>query len=232
MSLLAAALVLTLSSVPVETAGPSAARPVRGAALLASAVVPGTGELILGSNRRGEAMLWFDGALWGALVGLSWYGASRESDARLYASRWAGADLRVAEARYYKALEGYDDADDFNEQVRSDARFRFPDDPARQRRYYDSLAYLGQTAWNWTSDSARYEYWNLRRSGRSAGLTAQFVVAALVLNRLVSVLDCAFFVRTPVGSASVGLRPEGMRQSRIEFSPGVDEPGIKLSYRF
>jgi hypothetical protein len=192
----------------------------RGRAILASMALPGAGQLMLGSARRGEALLWLDGALWALWSGFSWYGSAREHDARLYAGQEAGADLAVKESRYYRALEQYDNADQYNETVRSDARDIYPDDPASQHAYYERQGYFGARAWNWSSDSARYRYWGTRRAGRDAALNAQFAVGALVLNRLASLVDCAFFAGR-----------EGAAK-RVEFRPGRGEPGIKVCYRF
>jgi hypothetical protein len=192
----------------------------RGRAILASMALPGTGQMILGSAKRGEALLWFDGALWALWSGFSWYSSAREHDARLFAGHEAGADMSVREAGFFKALERYDNADQYNEDVRADARYMYPDDPQRQHDYYESHKYDGPQAWDWSSDSARYDYWAKRKSGRTAALRAQFAVGALLLNRLASVVDCAFFAGRS-GS-----------ESRVEFRPDDTEPGVKVCYRF
>jgi len=192
----------------------------RGRAILASIALPGTGQMMLGSAKRGEALLWLDGTLWALWSGFSWYSSARERDARVFAGREADADLTIRELRYYRALEQYDNSDLYNEGVRSDARDIYPDDPERQHAYYESQGYFDSEAWNWSSDSARYRYWGRRRSGRDAALKAQFVVGALVLNRLASLVDCAFFAGRD-GSAR-----------RVDFRPGDAEPGIKVCYRF
>jgi len=189
----------------------------RGRAILASMALPGTGQMILGSAKRGEALLWFDGTLWALWGGFSWFSSAREHDARLFAGREAGADLNVRESRYYRALEQYDNADQYNDGVRADARDIYPDDPELQHVYYESQKYFGSKTWNWSSDSARFRYWG---TGRDAALNAQFVVGALLLNRLASVVDCAFFA----GS--------GRSEPRVEFRPGDTEPGIKVCCRF
>lgn len=215
------ALVIILGGLSLATGGvPSAPRPRRPLAMLFSAALPGTGQMYMGSQKRGEALLWLDGAVWATWAGLRWYGGARENDARLVAAREAGADLGQTESRYYKALEAYDNADLYNEQVRADARARFPDDPDAQHSYYDSLGYFGRQAWNWSSDSARIGFWQTRRSGRSAMQVAGFAVAGLVLNRLASVIDCAFFAREPALAGRVQLMPSG------------NQPGISICYRF
>jgi hypothetical protein len=213
--------ILTLAVAVQPAAGSTAPKPSpRGRAILASLALPGTGQMMLGSSKRGEALLWLDGALWALWSGFSWYGSAREMDARLFAGREAGADLTVRELRYYRALEQYDNADEYNEGVRSDARDIYPDNPERQHAYYLSQGYFGTMGWNWSSDSARFRYWGTRRSGRDAALNAQFAVGALVLNRLASLIDCAFFAgrEGPTG--------------RVEFRPTESEPGIKVCYRF
>jgi hypothetical protein len=192
----------------------------RGGAILASMALPGTGQMMLGSAKRGEALLWLDGGLWALWTGFSWYSSAREHDARLLAGREAGADLARKEPRYFKAMERYDNADQYNEGVRADARDMYPDDPQRQHDYYQSQGYFGAQAWNWSSDSARFDYWGTRKSGRTAALRAQFAAGALLLNRLASVVDCAFFAG------------RGRSSSRVEFRPGAAEPGIKVCYRF
>jgi len=192
----------------------------RGRAILASMALPGTGQMMLGSAKRGEALLWLDGTLWALWSGFSWSSSAHDHDARLFAGREAGADLTVRESRYYRALEQYDNSDQYNEDVRVDARDIYPDDPDEQHEYYLNHGYFGSKAWNWSSDSARYRYWGTRRAGRDAALNAQFAVGALLLNRLASLVDCAFFAGR-----------EGSTK-RVEFRPGNVEPGIKVCYRF
>ncbi len=176
--------------------------------------------MLLGTRKRGEGLLWLDGSLWALLAGFSWYGNAREQDARLLAASEAGADLKIRTQGYYKALERYDNAEQYNEDVRREARDLYPNDPDAQHRYYESHGYFGVSAWDWSGDSARYDYWRTRKSGRTALLRAQFVTGALVLNRLASLVDCAFFCREP-----------GQRV-RVGFEPGEIEPGIKVCFRF
>jgi len=193
----------------------------RGVATLASAAIPGTGQLLLGQPVRGEIMLWADAAAWTVWLSTSWLSAVREEDARLAAAVHAGADLAVRDADYYRALERYDNSDEYNEDVRREARERYPDDPDAQRRYYAANGCLGSAAWNWDSDSSRIQlYWRTRKSARAAGLGAQFALGALLLNRLVSIIDCAFFSR------------ESALSSRFRVQPTAGRLGLELRAAF
>ncbi len=191
-------------------------RPV---AVVSSAFLPGTGQLLLGAQKRGEAIIWLEGAAWFAWTGFTWYGNSRQEDAKLMARREAGADISQTARRYYTALERYDNSEQFNEDIRREARSRYPNDPQAQHQYYLQNGYFGEQAWDWSSDSARIGFWRVRRSSRTALQRAGFVAAGMVLNRLVSVLDCTFFV------------PRPNAQSRLEFGTGRTLASLEFRYR-
>jgi hypothetical protein len=194
--------------------------PSRGLATLASAALPGTGQLMLGNRVRGEAQLWLDGAILAVWAGTSLYGSSREQDARLVASRECGADLSRTDAAYFKALERYDNVQEYYEDLRREARDRFPDDPAAQRDYYESRKFPAAAEWDWSSDSARFDYWETRRAARGALQAAGFAAGALLLNRIVSVVDCAFFAGGHTSTA------------RLEIVPATELAGLEVRYRF
>lgn len=199
-----------------------AARPVNdyGLKLLASAVLPGSGQMLSGARGRGEAMMWLDGTFWLCWAGLSWYRSNKEQDAKLVAKEFAHANTSIADPKYYRALERYRSSEEFNEDVRREAREIYPDDPDAQRRYYESRAYFGEAAWRWSSDSIRiYSYWQTRKTVRSIGMAASFLSAALVLNRLISFVDYLFFA------------PDAKFLGRIECKPTQNSTGLELRYR-
>lgn len=210
---------LTTAILIAAAAGAALAAPARGTAILASAVLPGSGQLLLGARGRGEAQVWIEAGIWAFFGGSKYAQGLRENDARLIAGREAGA-LRLAdEPAYFRALERFDNSDQYNENVRSDARARYPDDPVAQMEYYLANGYFGDEAWNWSSDSARLRYYGIRKSARTAALQAQFATGALVLNRLVSVVDCAFFARSPAETRRVHLRSPS---DRLALGVAVD----------
>jgi len=194
--------------------------PRRGLAILSSLALPGTGQMLLGTSGRGEAQLWLDGAIWATWGGLTWLGSNREGDARVIAGRESGGDMSITKASYFRALERYDNADEYNEDVRREARSRYPDDPEAQHSYFERNGYFGEQAWNWSSDSARFQYWRTRKSARSAVLAAGFAAGGLLVNRLLGALDCAFFVKEPGG------------HSRFEFGTGDGLTSVEVRYRF
>lgn len=210
--------ILVIAAISVS----AAAEVNRGLAILSSAVLPGSGQYLLGSRTRGEVLMWVDGAVALTWLGFSWYGANREQDARLRAARDAGADPDFDDNRYYRALERYDNIERQEEDLRREARSRHPDDPVAQREYFEQRRFPASVAWDWSSDSARFDYWRVRRNARSATLNAGFAAGGLLLGRIVSILDCAFFA----GDARSG------RVGRLEAGPGDRFTSLELRYRF
>ncbi len=213
------AFALAITSLPKESNyEPSRINP--GISVISSVVIPGSGQLINNAQKRGEAMMWLDGVLWVSYASFSWYRNNREQDARLIAKKYADADISIKDPGYYRALERYNNTEQYNEDIRRRARELYPDDPDAQRRYFAAHGYFGESQWQWQSDSFRvYLYWQTRRSARQVGMTVSFLTAGLVLNRIVSLLDCIFF-----------LPGKGLGK-KIEFLPTKAQPGIELRYR-
>lgn len=192
----------------------------RGLATFTSMIIPGSGQMLSNARNRGEVMIWLDALLWIGWTGFSWYRTNREQDARIIAHQYAGADISIRDNKYYQALERYNNSETYNEDIRREARELYPDDPDAQRRYFESHGYFDKAQWQWKSDSIRiFSYWQTRRSARNAGMAVSFFSAALVLNRIVSFIDCIFFL------------PERRIGDKLEVIPIMNEPGIQLRYR-
>lgn len=190
----------------------------KGKAILASALVPGWGQTILKNNLKGEIMLWVDGAIWLAYGGYTWYGNSRNRDAKIFARNNAQANLGIKSDKYFRELERYNNSSIYNDDIRREARERFPDDPEAQNNYIMQNGYFNDSTWNWNADSLRFVYWEKRKSARSAFTKAGFVLGGALLNRVVSMIDCAFFT------------PD--KRNKIGIVPNLEQPGIGLIYRF
>jgi hypothetical protein len=209
-------------------AGLVAAQPQQynGKYILASLALPGTGEMWLNSRLKGELFLWSDAAVWLTYGTMTAVGSSRNQTARLFARQYSGSSLVPRTDEYYVALERYPNSEMYNEDVRREAREMYPDNPDRQRAYVESHSYSGDKAWNWGSDSLRYNYWRQRKGARSVLHAAGFVLGAALVDRLASAIDVAFFTPNPSSGAA---RP---RNSRLAAVPTLDRPGMTVFYRF
>jgi len=186
-------------------------------AMVTSAIIPGTGEWLLGDKTKSEIFLWLDGAIWLTYISLSWYGNSKEHDARLFAVNSAGAVLNHKDKGYYKLLENYDNSEEYNAVVMREARYRYPDSIEAQKEYLAKNGYFGDAAWDWPSDSARFTYFYKRRSARVTLHQAGLLLGGILINRLVSFFDCALF--TP-------------DRTKLGILPNQEKLGFAIVYKF
>jgi hypothetical protein len=197
--------------------------------ILASLAVPGAGEMWMNSRLKGEIFLWTDAAVWLTWGTMMTIGNSSDHSARLFAGQYSGSSTTQRADDYYVALERYPTSDMHNEDIRREAREMYPDNPERQRTYAESRSYTGNLAWNWGSDSLRFNYWRQRKSARSVLHAAGFVLGAALVDRLVSAIDVAFFTPTPDHQS---LTPGASPLSRFAAAPALDRPGLAVYYRF
>jgi hypothetical protein len=189
-------------------------------AMVASAIIPGTGEWLLGDKTKAEIFLWLDGAIWLTYLSLSWYGNSKEHNARLLAVKSAGAVLNHKDKDYYRVLENYDNSLEYNTVVMREARYRYPDSVEAQKEYLAKYGYFGDAAWDWPSDSARFTYFYKRRSARLTLHQAGMVFGGILLNRLVSFFDCALFT------------PDRTVSKKMGIVPNPEKTGFTIVYKF
>ena len=227
-------LFFVLTPCRAQTVVPSSPPVYTGRYILASLVLPGSGQYLMGSKARGEAYLWTDAAIWLTYGGMTAVGNLRNQSAKLYARQYSGASLTQPTDDYYVALERYATSDDYNTDIRRDARELYPDDPQAQKAYLQSHGYFGDQTWAWDSDSSRYAYWHMRMGERSVLHTAGFVLGAALLNRVVSAVDAAFFTKSDGHAAIGGAQPSDhfSLADRLGAEPTLDRPGLTLQYRF
>lgn len=173
--------------------------PSRGKTILMSAVMPGWGQLSW--NRRGSAAVFMatDVAAWTSLAVFRVQGNLRKDRYIEFAESFAGVVNGRDEAdSYYQSLARYDRSDpgpgSYNEiEVRLVAkRELFPDDPAAQDAYIAENSITGDLGWNWQSEDRRFEYADIRSSSESSFHRSEFAVAAVIANRIVSVMHAVW----------------------------------------
>lgn len=178
-------------------------------AALLSGLLPGAGEYYAKSPNRARLFLATEALVWGAYLGFTYYGRRVRDDYRAYASSQAGADLSLHSEEYYNAMEQYSSSEDYNTDVRREARMLYPDDPERQLAYYREKGYFGDQEWEWEDESVWIEYRELRVKSRSAFQRAIYMTGLAVLNRGLSIIDSFYLVKA-YNEKSIGLeiKPE------------------------
>lgn len=192
----------------------------------ASALLPGMGELYLGEQKMVRPFVWVDAALWITAIGSYVIGNRYITSAHDYAVRHAGLNTNskdvsllntVGDYRSRGGVDGQNSSPDMNEDynqamIRSGKKI---DDE------FDS-----SILWDWgSSDNPETtehidEYKNRLSHYRISRIVFQASIGALVLNRVISVLDVMRVYRATSSKSF---------SERVRFLPEFAEDGSGLS---
>ncbi len=148
----------------------------RGLAILFSALLPGMGELYADSYSSGKYFTIADGVLWGTLVGVSTYADNQEDNYRAFAQTYGGVNLNGKDKAYFANIANYLNINDYNHAKELERNFNDV--------YYEETHY-----WRWADQSERKEYRSMWKSSETAKNSTRFIVGALILNRVASVIN-------------------------------------------
>ena len=163
------------------------------AAMLMSLAVPGSGHYYVDKNKSAYVYLAFDAAFVFGAVLFNNIANGRETEARSFAHMAAGIESAPSGEAYWRHVGAYMDAAQYNEAIELS---RGSDDGL----YTDPKAW-----WRWADESQQEEYNGIRQKARDLRVASSFFIGALVLNRLVSVVDLRVFRKK---SLSGGVRFE------------------------
>jgi len=142
-----------------------------------SLILPGLGELYADNFRTGRYYMGADAALWLTYAGLRTYGQWLRQDAQSFAVQNSGANFSGKGDQFSIDIGNFNNVNDYN-----DAKMR--------NRQFDLLYDPNSNfAWQWSSEDARLNYKHLRTRGDAVTHNSQFVIGALVINRIISAVS-------------------------------------------
>jgi TM2 domain-containing membrane protein YozV len=152
-----------------------------GLAIFYSFLLPGMGELYADSYGSGKYFTIADGALWGTLAGFVTYGKWEENNYKAYAKAYGGVNTEGKDDRYFANIGNYIDIHQYNTEKELNREFN---------KFYDENTFY----WSWTSQSQRREYRSMWKASENAYNAIQFIVGALILNRVASAINAVRLV--------------------------------------
>ncbi len=164
-----------------------------------SLVLPGWGELKMQEKKRAKIFMATDLAIISTyLLGKSfnrWY-IDRYT---AYGTLHADADMNGKNYAFIVNMSNYDSMDDYNHDMMIHHNANYLDD------IYEDPSYN----WQWDSTNNRINFNNMRESSLIAEKFAEFAVAGLIINRVVSAIDVLYLKnsKSPV-ALSAFLLPE------------------------
>ncbi len=187
-------------------------------AVALSLVLPGSGEMYAGNVRTGYYLMAVDGALWLTYAGFVLHGDWIMEDARNFASMRAGADFSGKDDRFDVNIGNFISPAAYNETR------------LRNREYAETYSAPGYE-WLWLQEGDRLHYRSLRIKSNQIHQASEFVIGALVVNRIIS----AFLAWRSVEShnAADQLRSGLHLETTVQHMGGtVHGLGLKLTASF
>lgn len=184
-----------------------------GLAILLSAVLPGMGELYADGYSSGKYFTIADGVLWGGLIGVSTYAKNQEDSYKAFAETFGKVNLNGKDDKYFADISGYIDVYEFNH----------IQDLSRSNDIYNETTHY----WKWSGQEQRREYRAMWKSSETAYNSTRFIVGALILNRIASVINAVRLVN----KYNNNLKTELGWDVSFNYSNTLSEPD-KLSMNF
>lgn len=208
-----------------------------GLAIGASAILPGMGQLYLGEKKFVRAYVWSDVAFWTSTIGSYFFGQRQISNAQAYASRYAGVVNPSDNVDFLNTMGDYRSRSGVSGQNSN---------PDMDEDYDQAQLRAGKTVdneypedashtWDWGSSdnpatTAHINHYNdILQKYRVSRIVFQISVGALILNRVISILD-VMRVYHATSSGDLAGAPKWKVQMYPEFYP--DGSGVSMFVGF
>ena len=190
-----------------------------------SLVFPGWGELSLNESSRGQKLIAADIILWLTVFNGKNLSKNYESDYRAFASEHAGVNWNHTDYLFAVDIGYYDDLNAYNSAKARQRSLELETDlNGGLIREYGHTMYPenGDFDWQWDNDSNRKSYKDMRISSANWDKYANFAIAGLLVNRVISVIDVMYLEK--MGS-SIPI------QSQV-IANGSNDLQLKLTFPF
>ena len=190
-----------------------------------SLLFPGWGELSLNNTSRGQKLLAADVILWLTVLNGKNLSKNYESDYRAFANEHAGVDWNHTDYLFAVDIGYYEKLDDYNsEKARQRSLEMETTSNGNLIREYGHSIYPenGNFDWEWDNTANRQSYKDLRVSSANWDKYANFAIAGLIINRVVSVIDVIYLEKTG--------KPTPIQSEVV--TKGADDLQLKLSFPF
>jgi len=146
-------------------------------AVVYSLLLPGMGDLYAEHFSTGKYFVMADAGLWLTYAGFRMQASWLKQDAQSFASQHSSASFAGKDAQFAVNLGNYASVDAYNQAKLRNGEYGLLYDPR------------SSFSWNWDSDADRLAYKARRARSDEVVRNSEFVLGALVLNRIVAALS-------------------------------------------
>lgn len=164
-------------------------------AILKSLVLPGLGQLSMGSHQKARAFLIAEGSIWATIFTAASLHRGFNKNLRSWAVSHAGNTFSEKPDMYYFNMGQYMSLKDYNEQM------------MRERSIHAIYPDIESYRWSWDSEDNQAKFRDLRRISINANSVATFAIGSLVLNRAISAIH-VLYLHSMVPGVTSWVLPE------------------------
>ena len=195
-------------------------------AMLYSAIVPGLGEIYIKDYNKAAVFLTVEAA-----IILSYFRLEAETNWATNSYKqfaYSIADIpKDREDSYYQLIQDFKSSESYNKGIIRDARNYFliyKNDPLGYEEYLEKYLIPEDMEWDWENNKNWFKYKDLRRDKQNFEIYTKFTLAAVILNRIISVIDS--------GVSAKKLNKESKYLGKLSFQPDWNKKGIKINYEY
>jgi hypothetical protein len=184
-------------------------------AILYSALLPGMGELYAGNYHSGKYFTIAEASLWSIYIGMNYYQDLKKDNLIAYAKSNGGVDPSNKDDDYYATISQYKNIEQYN----NDKAFN---------RLFNEMYNVDLYYWKWNSENERKLYRNLWLSSQNAKNNQRFIVGAMIINRLISIINAVRLT----ASYNKNLLQESSWDLFLDYDNNVNSvSNISLNYK-
>jgi hypothetical protein len=155
-----------------------------------SLLFPGLGHRAINHTSRGQIFMAADVGTWGGFGGFRLQGHLRRKSYIDMAHIYAGVPSPEGRSdEYYRFLGEFPSSNDYDEEIRREARARYGDDIAARDSYYDAHKMPADQIWQWKSEAEWSRYRDKRNASQLSYKRGRYLLGLAVANRLLAAVD-------------------------------------------
>ena len=147
--------------------------------LVRSLILPGWGELKMEETKRSRILMASDLSIFVTYFLGKSFNASYIDQYKAYGALYANADMSGKDYSFVVSMSDYNSMDEYNQDMSN-------------RKNYDDIYESSDYNWEWDSTIKRLKFNKMRENSIISGKFAEFAVAGLIINRVISAIDILY----------------------------------------
>jgi len=147
--------------------------------LVRSLILPGWGELKMEETKRSRILMASDLSIFVTYFLGKSFNVSYINQYKAYGTLYANADMQGKDYSFIVNMSNYNSMSEYNQDMYN-------------RKNYDDIYENSDYNWEWNGTNKRLKFNSMRESSIISSKFAEFAVAGLIINRVISIIDVLY----------------------------------------